>query len=125
MSLENGSARTLDLLGAGTIVASIVGYLPALAASIALLWYCIQIWESRTVQHYLENRRMVRKAKRIIRLRAKEKVISAQLEALESIRQARVDARDRVEVAKVEAAKLQLKEETAVEKRSSETKDVI
>lgn len=112
---ETGAGRALDTLGAGAIVAAALGYLPAVAAGVALFWYLIQIWESRTVQHWLANRQMVRKAKKIARLRAKEKVISAQLEALESIRQAKADARDRVEIAKVEAEKLQIREETAAE----------
>ena len=107
--------RTVDAIGAGAIVAAFVGYIPALAAAVAMVWYLVQLWESRTVQHWRENRTMVRKAKRIARLKAKEKVITAQLEALESVRQARVEARDKVELAKVEAAKLQVKEETKAE----------
>ena len=55
---------------------------------------------------------MVRKARRVARLKAKEKVIVAQLEALETLRQARVDARDKVELAKVEAAKITIHEQT-------------
>lgn len=102
-----------NLVGAGaTIFGAVVGYLPYIAAAIAVIWYLIQIWESRTVQHWHENRRMVRKARRVARLKAKEKVIIAQLEALEALRQARVDARDKVEVAKVEAAKVAIYEQT-------------
>lgn len=101
-----------DAVSAGVVISTIVGYLPAIAAIICVLWYLIQIWESRTVQHWWRNRQMVRKAKRIARLKAKEKVIVAQLEALETLRQARVDARDKVELAKVEAAKLVAHETT-------------
>ena len=112
-------AMTGDAISAGAIVAVLLGYLTPVAAFVALVWYLIQIWESRTIQHWRQNRQMVRKARRIARLRAKEKVISVQLEALESIRQAKVDARDKIEIAKVEAAKLQLKEETAAEEKTT------
>lgn len=108
---------TADIVGAGTIIAAFIGYLPAIAAAVALCWYLIQIWESRTIQHWVQNRAMVRKAKKIARLKAREKVISAQLAALETIRQAKVAARDSVEIAKVEAAKLQLSEETKAEEK--------
>lgn len=40
----------LDVASAGTIVASIVGWLPAVAAVMGILWYGIQIWESKTIQ---------------------------------------------------------------------------
>jgi hypothetical protein len=109
---------TADIVGLGAIVATIAGYLPILAAMIALFWYCIQIWESRTVQHWYQNRKMIRKARKIAQLKAKEKVISAQLDALETIRQAKVEARDKLEIAKVEAAKLQLKQETEAEEKT-------
>lgn len=109
---QTPAAITGDIIGAGAIIAAILGYITPIAAVVALVWYLIQIWESRTIQHWRENRRMVRKAKKIARLKAKEKVIVAQLDALERLRQARVDARDKVETAKVEAAKLAIREET-------------
>jgi hypothetical protein len=101
-----------DIVSAGAIVASFLGYVPLIAALFALVWYMIQIWESRTVQHWWRNRQMVKKAKKVARLKAKEKVIVAQLLALETLRQARVNARDMVETAKVDAAKIQIHEET-------------
>lgn len=102
-----------DILAGGAILGSLLQMLPALAALVGLIFYTIQIWESRTVQHWHQNRKMVRKARKISRLKAKEKVIVAQLEALETLRQARVTARDKVEIAKVEAAKLVAQETTA------------
>lgn len=110
-----------DVVSAGAVIGSFLGYLPVAVAFIALIWYIIQIWESRTVQHWWRNRQLIRKAKKITRLRAREKVIVAQLEALESIRQARVEARDKVEMAKVEAAKLQVHEETEIAAKPPET----
>lgn len=108
---------TGDVLGAGAVVGSFLGYLPPAAAFLALIWYVIQIWESRTVQHWWRNRQEVKKAKRLVRLRAKEKVLVAKIEALAKVRAARVEARDQVEQAKVEAAKLQVHEETEITAR--------
>jgi hypothetical protein len=48
---------------------------------------------------------MVWRARKIARLRAKEKVITAKLEAMRVLKSARQDARALVEGAKVEAAK--------------------
>ena len=108
------AAVIADFVSAGAILGTAIGYFPLFAAFVGLVWYSIQIWESRTIQHWAQNRKMVLKAKRIARLKAKEKVIVAQLDALESIRQARVTARDRVETAKVEAAKLLVHEENEI-----------
>ena len=94
-----------DVISASAIIATILGWLPLAAAFAGMIWYCIQIWESPTVQHWWTNRKMVRKARKITRLRAKERVIVAQLEALETIRVAKAEARERVATAQVEAAK--------------------
>jgi hypothetical protein len=80
-----------------------MGLLPSAVALVALIWYSVQLYESRTVQHYLRNRKMVRKAKKIARLRAKEKVIIAELEALEVMREAKATAREKVAKASHEA----------------------
>ena len=108
-------AVLVDILSAGAIVGTFLGYLPIVAAFAGLVWYLIQIWESRTIQHWWNNRRIVRTAKKIAKLKAKERVIMAQLEGLESIRHAKIEARDKVETAKIEAAKTQVHEETAAE----------
>ncbi len=109
-----------DVLGAGAIVGTFLGYLPLAAAFLALIWYVIQIWESRTVQHWWRNRQEVKKAKRLVRLRAKEKILVAKIEALAQVRAARVEARDKVEQAKVEAAKLQVHEEAEIAAKTPE-----
>ena len=111
-SITKMGVHLADAISAAAIAATVIGWLPLIAAFAGLIWYCIQIWESRTVQHWYENRKMVRKARKIAKLKARERVIVAQLEALETLRQARVDARDKVEIAKVEAAKLVAHEAT-------------
>jgi hypothetical protein len=101
-----------DILGTGAVVISILSkllgflgdgitYAGALAG---LTWFCIQIWRSREIQHWWHNRQEVRRAKKLVRLRAKEKVLEAKIAALAKVRQARVEARDLVEQAKVDAA---------------------
>jgi len=45
------------LVSVGAIIGTIAGYLPAVAAIIAMLWYLVQLYESGTVQSYLRGRR--------------------------------------------------------------------
>lgn len=44
-------------LSGAAIVGTIVGLLPPFAAGIALIWYSIQIYESKTVQTFIRRRR--------------------------------------------------------------------
>lgn len=44
-------------VGAGlTIVAALIGWLPAVSAVLAIAWYGIQIYESKTVQDWLNRK---------------------------------------------------------------------
>lgn len=110
--MSHPSNLLADGISALAILGTILGYLPYMAAVAGLLWYLIQIKESHTVQHWWNNRKLVRRAKKVARLRAREKVILAELEALESVRAAKHAAIEHVETAKVEAAKLVVQEET-------------
>lgn len=40
----------------GLIVSSIIGWLPAIASSIAVVWYLVQLYESKTIQRWLDSR---------------------------------------------------------------------
>ncbi len=117
-----------DLLGTGAVAIALLSrllgflgdtitYAGALAG---LIWFCIQIWKSRALQHWWHNRQEVRRARRLVRLRAKEKVLVAKIEALAKVRQARVEARDLVETAKVEAATQIVHETAALEGEKSD-----
>ena len=100
--LFSGGAALLALLGRlFGFLGDGITYAGALAA---LIWFCIQIWRSREIQHWYHNWQEVKRARRLVRLRAREKVLVAQIEALASVKQAKVEARDKVEAAKVEAA---------------------
>ena len=56
-SLVWAGGDTIAIAGIG---AALLGYLPPLAALIAIVWYAIQIYESQTLQNMLMNRRLRR-----------------------------------------------------------------
>jgi hypothetical protein len=56
-----------DLGAVGTIVASLAGLLPPLAALIAIVFYLIQIKESDTIARFLRNMRL----RKLVKLRAR------------------------------------------------------
>lgn len=46
-----------DALSVGTVLGTIAGYLPAIAALVTIIWTGIRIWETKTVQQWLKRRR--------------------------------------------------------------------
>ena len=63
------------LVSAGAILGAIIGYLPAVAALVGVVWYLVQLYESHTVQRYLRGRRERKIAKltlEIARLQAQK-----------------------------------------------------
>lgn len=65
----------LNLGSAGSIIASILGFLPPLAALVALVWYFIQIGESVTVQRWITGRRV----RKLARLKARAIMLEAKM----------------------------------------------
>lgn len=51
--MENHSKHFLDLASISTTVATIAGWLPAIAALASLIWTGIRIYETQTVQKWL------------------------------------------------------------------------
>jgi hypothetical protein len=51
----------------GVITATLLGFLPPMAAMFAIGWYILQMWESKTVQGLLRTHRLMR----LVRLRAR------------------------------------------------------
>lgn len=51
-----------DVLSVGTVLGTIAGYLPAIAAVVTIIWTGIRIWETKTVQQWLKRRREKRNA---------------------------------------------------------------
>jgi len=71
-----------------TILATIVGWFPAIAAFIAASWYIVQLYESATVQTWLRTRRLRRIAAyrvRISALEAQEKKARARRKAIDEV----------------------------------------
>lgn len=92
-------------LSVGTILTSFMGFIPAIAALAGFIWYAIQIYESDTVQKWLERKRALWKAHRLSKLRAEQKVVMAEIEALEVVREARAIATEKVAAAAHQATK--------------------
>lgn len=64
---------SVDAVAAGSILGSIMGYLPAIAALAAIIWYGVQIYESKTVQKLLRLHRLkVIRKRRLQRARPPE-----------------------------------------------------
>lgn len=73
----------LDFAAAGAVAASFLQWLPPISAILGIIWFLIQIFESRTVRHFLERWRANRKAKRLHRLRIKEAAIRSAIASLD------------------------------------------
>jgi hypothetical protein len=87
------------------------GYLPGFVAVVggilAIAWYTVMLWESKTVQDWHAKSSAARKLKKIRRLQAEITVATAQLSALEVRRVAREVAEEKVTTAAAEAAQLE------------------
>lgn len=114
----NALKHVVDTLSVGAIIGALIGVLPAVAAAGAFIWYLIQIYESRTCQHWLANRRMIQRARKLAKLRAQEKMVLAQIEALATVKTAERAARAKVADAAVEAAKEVAHTETLIQEDS-------
>lgn len=82
------------VVAVSTWLLSLVGVLPALAAMVGIVYYAIQIFESPTVQKRLDKWRVTRKTRKIARLKAEQKLLVAELAALELVQEARDAAAD-------------------------------
>ena len=49
-----------DAISIGTVLGTIAGYLPAIAALVTIIWTGIRIWETATVQRFLKKFRQRR-----------------------------------------------------------------
>jgi uncharacterized protein HemY len=64
-----------NLVGGVTIVSTLTGMVPAIAAGVALVWYLIQINESATVQKWRNGRRV----RKLAHLKAQALMLEAKL----------------------------------------------
>lgn len=107
--------HAVDTVSAGAIIGTLLGILPAAAACGAFVWYLIQIYESRTFQHWINNRRTIWRARKLAKLRAQEKIVLAKIEALATVKAAERDARAKVADAATVAAVEQARAETQIQ----------
>lgn len=106
--------HVVDTVSAGAIIGTLLGLLPAAAALGAFCWYMIQIYESRTFQHWINNRKIIWRARRLAKLRAQEKIVLAKIEALATVKAAEREARAKVADAATTAAVEQVRAETVI-----------
>ncbi len=65
-------SHVADAISAGAIIGAFVNLLPPLGALAALIWYLVQLYESKTVQGWLQRRRR-RKLYRRLKARRQHK----------------------------------------------------
>lgn len=94
-----------DGVAVSTIALTFIGILPGIAALLAAIWYIVQIYESKTVQAWLDRRRIASRARKLAKLEAKKTVILAEIDAVEKVRIARAYGVEKVEAAKTDAAR--------------------
>lgn len=75
MNHESVGAWIANTISVAAVLGALWGVIPVLAAFAALIWYVIQIYESRRVQHWLKMRR----AQRLADMRAQVEVLERQL----------------------------------------------
>lgn len=118
----NTVGHTLLPLGA---VATLVGLLPTvlgvLVTSLGAIFYSIQIYESSTFRHWRMNHIMRKKARKLARLRAKERIVVAKIEALQTLKDARIEATSIMSTAKAEAAKVEAHTPVAIAEKQNPT----
>jgi hypothetical protein len=107
-----------DSLSVIVVIGTLLQLLPYMAALVTVVWTIIRIYETRTFQHWNNNRLMRMRARKLIKLRAKSVKAQAALEAMEHLAQARVEARDIISTAATTAAKLSAAENVKVEEKS-------
>jgi len=62
-----------NVFSAGAIIASVIGLIPVIAAFVGLIYYLIQIYETKTVQRWVHARR----SRKIARLKARVMMMEA------------------------------------------------
>ena len=53
--MDDTTKNLIDTASLATVVGTIAGILPAIAAIFTIVWTCIRIWESRTVQEFAKR----------------------------------------------------------------------
>lgn len=56
-AVQETAKHVVDICSIGVVVATIANWLPAIAALISIVWTCIRIYETKTVQGWLHKRK--------------------------------------------------------------------
>jgi len=56
INLPESTKNVLDAVSVGTVVGSLAGFLPSVAALFTIVWTGIRIWESDTVQGWFNRK---------------------------------------------------------------------
>src|SRR4029077_4414453 len=99
-------------ISVSAITGWVLGLWPFFIVTIPLIYYLIQIWETQTVRHLVNNWRQRRAARKYLKAKGKAKVAMAKLEAIELKRAASTAAREKVAVAAADAAKMLVESKT-------------
>ena len=57
MQLTESTKNIGDVLSIGTVLSTLMGWLPAIAALATIIWTCIRIYETNTIQNWLKKRK--------------------------------------------------------------------
>ena len=60
--MQQEVAKAVDAASIGIVGATIIGWLPAIAALVSIVWGCLRIYETRTVQRLLGRSTRTRQA---------------------------------------------------------------
>jgi chromate transport protein ChrA len=55
--MQEETKAVVDVLAIGGTVGTVAGVLPPLAALITIIWTCLRIWETDTVQNILNKKK--------------------------------------------------------------------
>jgi len=113
--------------GASLILGHYIGYIPGIAAGIASIftacYFALQVYDHHIVRDWFAKRSAAKKMRQIAKLQARQRLVTAQLEALDVrkaaetaaaqlIRAGETAAVQKVEIAKAAIAVEQVKKET-------------
>lgn len=87
-SVPNGAGTQLTAIAG--FAATAAGYIPYILALLPAIYYCILIWESKTVQEWVAKRRAAKAARKLAKAKATVIVTAAQGEAKSVVAEAAV-----------------------------------
>ena len=56
-AMQEETKAVVDVLAIGGTLGTVAGVLPPLAALITIIWTCLRIWETDTVQNLFNNKK--------------------------------------------------------------------